>query len=217
MARRRAAGYPGGMRKGCRDANRPPAADDEGDARRSAAVVDTTHIATPGSLALLRAWDGWRGTRLLPSRADMTLSDIAPQLPFVVLLELRGPDDAHIRLAGTALCAALGQELKGQNWLALTPPEARAMRAARLQHLVGQPCAAVLQGTNRARSGMEFRIEQLALPVRPVRPTAPMQILAVISLLPGQPRPSHVAGAQIGQLPDQFRFLDIGAGLPMEG
>ncbi len=182
--------------------------------QRGDAVVDTSSIQTEFGHLLLRAWDKWRGTALLPTRADMFLEDISAILGNVTLLELRGPDEAVVRLAGTRICEVFGQELKGRNYLDLVPPEARGLRARRLQYMIAHPCGAVLQGTYSARSGMTFRSEQVALPVRPATPDAAPQLLTVAAVMPGQPRPTHMPESELGRLPDTFRFLDIGAGIP---
>jgi hypothetical protein len=186
------------------------------DTRIERAIVDTSQFRTSAALTLLSAWDRWRGARVLPTRRDMNLADITALLPTVVVLEVRSPQETTIRLAGTLLCTALGRELRGLNWIELTAPEARPRRAARLQAIVAQPCGALMSGRIAARSGMSFEIEQLALPVRPDEPAAPMQILGVVSLLPGQMRPAHVADSELGRLPEQLQYLDIGAGVPAD-
>lgn len=201
----------------CRPDPSKQAAATTGAARDVAATVDTSHFQTPAALALLTAWDRWRAARLLPARADMRLADIAALLPNVILVEVPAPDQAIIRLAGTLICAVVGQELKGTNLLDWTPPEARALRIARLQHIVRQPCAGLGLGHAQALSGLDFMMETLNLPVLPDQPGAAMQILTVVTRVPGEPRPSHVAATQIGRLPERFRFVDIGAGLPADG
>ncbi|MEQ9643746.1 MAG: PAS domain-containing protein [Alphaproteobacteria bacterium] len=191
--------------KGGSDAAPPPQGD---------AIIDTSAILTEPGLMLLRAWDRWRSAALLPSRADMRLEHISALLANVSLLEVRGPDEAVVRLAGTRICEIFGQELKGTNYLDLVPPEVRLLRAQRLQYMIHQPCGAILHGTYSARSGMAFRVEQVALPIRPVASNAAPQLISVAALLPGQPRPTNVPESELGRLPETFRFLDVGAGLP---
>lgn len=182
--------------------------------RPPGSVVDTTDILTDPGLTLVRAWEAWRGAALLPSRADMRLEDISGLLSNIALLEVYGPDEVIIRLAGTRICEVFGRELKGTNYLDFVAPEGRRLRAQRLQWQVTQPCGALVHSTHRARSGMSFRSEQVGLPIRPVVAGAPMQIIGVAAALPGQPRPTHMPEDELGRLAETFRFLDIGAGVP---
>jgi hypothetical protein len=167
-------------------------------------------------MTLLRAWDAWRGTRLLPRRQDMILADLTAILSRVVLFDFLDADRIIFRVAGTALCDVVGRELRGCNLLDFAAPEGRGLRARRMQHIVARPCGAVISGERRSASGMKFRTEALSLPIVPARPDAAMQIIGVISLELGQPRPSRVSPGEIGVLPEAYRFLDIGAGLPSD-
>lgn len=185
--------------------------------REPAGNVDTRHIQTAAALELLRAWDRWRGTQLLPSRADMRMEEIVKLLPNVVLLEVRGPRDIVYRLVGTEISAAIGIELTGRSFLEAAPPEARALRAARINHVVSRPCAAVMHGTQLAVSGLAFAVESIVLPVRPAEAGAPMQALGLVALLPGATPPSQVSEAEAGRLAETYRFVDIGAGVPADG
>lgn len=190
------------------------AADHPRSSRASACAPGAGTPRTGEARQLLRAWRHWRGQELVPSRASMNLGDITPLLANLVVLEVRAPDDVVFRLAGTALCRALGRELRGTDYLRGMPEAARTRRIARLQHLVNQPCGALVYSLRHAATGMPFRTEGLSLPIRPAAAGAPMQVVGVVARLPGEPEPYAVAEREIGRLQDDYRFFDIGAGVP---
>lgn len=64
----------------------------------------------------LRLYDWWRALapeRAVPSREALKPAEIARFLPNVSLFE-RSDDDWRVRLAGTALCDTLGEEISGR-------------------------------------------------------------------------------------------------------
>lgn len=67
-------------------------------------------------------WNALRRTRRAPLRGEVDPAALRSFLPTVVILERMAPGHAVFRLAGTAICAALGRELRDHNfhslWLA---------------------------------------------------------------------------------------------------
>ena len=57
------------------------------------------------------AWLGWQGGNLVPQRHNVHIEDIANLLHLVSVIEIVSPHEANFRLAGTALCQAMGIEL----------------------------------------------------------------------------------------------------------
>ena len=74
------------------------------------------------SLALFEYWTSKRGDRSAPSRMDIEPADIRNLLPHVFICDITNENKLNFRLAGTALCALHGRELKGTDfgslWLA---------------------------------------------------------------------------------------------------
>ncbi|MDF1610018.1 PAS domain-containing protein [Hoeflea sp. YIM 152468] len=74
------------------------------------------------NIELFEYWTAKRGQRAAPSRSDIEPADIRGLLPYIFICDLA--EDRHLgfRLAGTALCALYGRELKGMPfgslWLA---------------------------------------------------------------------------------------------------
>ncbi|HEX6957972.1 MAG TPA: PAS domain-containing protein [Ferrovibrio sp.] len=180
-----------------------------------------TAPAAPGGFTaesekFLAAWHGWRGpaphTALLPRRAQVDLVSICRLMPQLAVLEVRGPDKAVFRLAGTEIESQFGAPLTGCNAVKLAPPEQQLQRGRRLWQMVQQPCAAVLRLTVEHLSGRHDDVEIAAAPVLPDEAGAPVQVFAVLSRLPRQRWGESDPITR--NMTRNLRFLDIGAGLP---
>ena len=73
-------------------------------------------IQTRECRAFANAWQNWRGDNLVPRRASVRIEDISKLLHLVSIVEVISPEIATFRLAGTALCQAMGIELTGLNY-----------------------------------------------------------------------------------------------------
>jgi hypothetical protein len=72
----------------------------------------------------LAYWRAKRGTRLLPSRADIDPLDLSVDLPRVMMAEVsHDPLDFRYRVAGTGTFRVHGEELTGKHPLELLPTE----------------------------------------------------------------------------------------------
>jgi hypothetical protein len=115
---------------------------------------------------LFSYWDGLRGERAAPERAEIEPGAIRHVLPDAFILEL-GPDrSARVRLAGTRLCALFGGELKGRAFETLwSGPAARDIRRS-LEAVVEDTAGMVvgLVGTTARGDGLD--LEMLLLPLR---------------------------------------------------
>lgn len=67
----------------------------------------------PKAARLLEAWNGWRGDRSVPDRADVDPVDIPDLLPNLILLDVEG-DDFRFRLVGEQVASRYGGRLKGR-------------------------------------------------------------------------------------------------------
>ena len=186
------------------------------DHRMNSYPVDATRIQGEMNRTLLAAWQRWRGDELLPCRGDMQLSEIVNLLPFLTIMEARSPDEFIIRLIGTAISSVLGTELTGKNYLDLAAPEVRPLRAARMNRQLQQPCGSILTITYTARSELSLETEALALPMRPLDPRQPLQLLSLVVGINRSTPPNEVPVSNLSRLADEFHFLDIGAGVPVD-
>ena len=178
--------------------------------------IDASGIRTENGRTLLSAWQNWRGAELLPSRENLRLTDVTALMPFLIILEICTPDVFTVRLAGTAISAAIGGELTGKNYLDLTTPDLRPLRSARVWRQAQQPCGSVILNVHGRGLGNEYRMEVLSLPVRPVEASRPLQFLSIVALVdPGALR-AHEIETKVAEMADEFAYLDLGAGVPAD-
>ncbi|HVJ53796.1 MAG TPA: PAS domain-containing protein [Aliidongia sp.] len=168
----------------------------------------------PKSKTFVRAWLGWRGERSLPLRSKLDLVDVKPLLRLVMLTEVRGPDEIMVRVCGTQLSEYLGFELTGRDLLALTPPADRPIRRYRFREMAGRPCGAVFQHHHVMPSGRLYPSEVIMLPIDPDDPAKPRLLMHNFAPLRGQFTSKAVPDGQAVPLSHDFRFLDIGFGIP---
>ncbi len=174
-------------------------------------------IQTKECLIFANTWQIWRGTKLVPHRADVRIEDISNLLHLISVIEIKGPETAKFRLAGTALCEAMGIELTGLNFYDFTTPEERGPRIARTQKVVEQPCGSHFVFPIAYRSGRTVQSEVLSFPVWPDDPAAPPQIFAMSMALEETGMEGPMAEPNRLPLVDGFQFVDIGAGVPDPG
>ncbi len=124
-------------------------------------------ILHPGSRTLFRYWEGLRGERAAPDRAELDLFKIRDQMPNLFIMERNPARQSYKwRLAGTRLCAMWRQELTGkdvfQNWHAFE----RDMAVRLLDGVVGsmQPC--VMRFRLQTSLNHTIPTEMLCLPIR---------------------------------------------------
>jgi hypothetical protein len=89
-----------------------------------AAELDIETKRYPEIARALAYWRAKRGTRLLPSRADIDPLDLSVDLPRVMMAEVTyDPLEFRYRVAGTGTFRVHGEELTGKHPRDLQPPE----------------------------------------------------------------------------------------------
>lgn len=171
-------------------------------------------IKTAECRAFAEAWQRWRGAELVPRRSAVRIEEITKLLPLLSVLEVASPEVASIRLAGTALCEAMGVELTGLNYYDMTDPEDRVLRMARTRKLVELPCASHYMHVVVYKSGRSILTEGLAMPVWPNDASHPPQFFAVWMPLEETRFEGTVADPTTMKTAESFQFVDIGAGIP---
>lgn len=76
----------------------------------------------------LSLWDG----NTPPPRAAFNPAHARAMLPGICILEVHPGERLHCRLAGTAIGKALGADITGKDWLALTPDDQKRTRLERI-------------------------------------------------------------------------------------
>jgi hypothetical protein len=164
----------------------------------------------------IAAWQSWRGSQcLLPKRSAVELGDIKPLLGRVILLELISDDEILVKVAGSQLRDHGNFEATGRNLRDLTPPEQWPVRCWRMAAAAALPCGArMVNSDNRTLSGAGVRFETVTLPLEPDGPEKPPLLMSNVAVLGGAYDPAAKDRPQLAWLPEEFRFLDIGAGVP---
>jgi len=171
-------------------------------------------IQTRECRAFAKAWQNWRGGETVPRRADVRLEDIGRLLQLVSVIEVVSQELARFRIAGTALCEALGFELTGLNFFDFATPEARAPGIARTHQVAGQPCGSHYLLSITYSSGRTVPTEIVSFPVWPDDPSAPPQIFGLSMALEEMRLEGPASESNQLFRGEGFRFIDIGAGVP---
>lgn len=170
-------------------------------------------LRQPDSVQFTEAWLGWRGTRLLPRRSDMVLSDIKRCLRHVMLCEVIGPDNVLVRVSGTRIADSLDFELTGSNYRDRTDPKDWPERSRRFIEMTTRPCAGVMQFRDKLAPDRVNVFETVSLPLEADDPAKPRFILSLNTPLDRDFEryardDTNVVAAQ------DFVYVDIGAGIP---
>jgi hypothetical protein len=181
--------------------------------------IDQALLAAPRDQAnrnFVAAWQRWRGAgRLLPKRSAVEVGDIRQLLGRVILFELISDDEILVKVAGSQLREHTSFEATGRNLRDLTPGEQWPVRRWRMKAAAAQPCGAwMVNRDTRTRSGEAVAFETLTLPVEPDEPGKPRLLMSNVAVLGGVYEQPAEHRSQIALLPDEFRFLDLGAGVP---
>jgi hypothetical protein len=164
----------------------------------------------------IAAWQGWRGSQcLLPKRSAVELGDIKQLLGRIILFELVSDDEILVKVAGSHLRDHGNFEATGRNLRDLTPPEQWPVRWWRMAAAAALPCGArMVSIDNRTLSGAGVAFETVTLPIEPDEPEKPRLLMSNVAVLGGAYDPPAKDRPQLAWLPEAFRFLDLGAGVP---
>jgi hypothetical protein len=143
----------------------------------------------------------------LPMRSDFRPRGVAPLLTGIALFDVVANHSVTCRLAGTALRGALGVDITGKDWLALTKQAQRATRLARYSSIATGNAAISLIEAPHA-SGAVVTAEQVLLPFE----TEPSGVCTVLMHVDWRPTFSdNLAEApESGGLAREFRLIPLG-------
>ncbi len=189
------------------------------DIPESASPLDQALLAAPHDQMnrhFIAAWLAWRGPgRLMPKRSAVELEDVKGLLGRVILFELGGGDEILVRVAGSQLREHGNFEATGRNLRDLTPSEQWPVRRWRMNATATLPCGARMVSIDtRTSSGEEVAFETVTLPIEPDAPEKPRLLMSNVAVLGGIYAPPAEDRPQLAWLPEEFRFLDLGAGIP---
>jgi hypothetical protein len=164
----------------------------------------------------IAAWQSWRGSQcLLPKRSAVELGDVKQLLGRVILFELISDDEILVKVAGSQLRDHSNFEATGRNLRDLTPAEQWPVRRWRMAAAAGLPCGArMVNITSRTLSGAGVAFETVTLPIEPDEPEKPRLLMSNVAVLGGAYDPPAKDRPPLAWLPEEFRFLDLGVGIP---
>ncbi len=172
-------------------------------------------VREKASLKFVEAWLGWRGDdRLVPPRSAMEIADIRELLETVLLFEMNGPDEIRIKVAGSRLRAYADFEATGRSLKDVTPPAIWPVRCYRMQAVASWPCAGVMTTLDRKSIGAGVSVEGVTLPIGADEPGGSRLVITCLTALSGAVEPPVPGRRPLTVLPDEFAFIDIGAGRP---
>jgi hypothetical protein len=163
--------------------------------------------------AILDHWQALRGDRLRPRRSEIDPGALVPFLPNIGIFQVISPEVTLCRLAGTAFHRSLGFELTGRNVAELYGPTLYRTAGYRFQLLATQPCGAMFDLVLQFASGAENPHEIMLLPLEPEEPGASPTLLVGAAPIRAVEWENTAVLPQLEPSPN-FRFIDIGAGIP---
>lgn len=180
--------------------------------RATARATPADDMMSADSRKLYEAWQNWRGDRLLPRRGEMDLVSISRLMPRLAVIDVKAPDSALFRLAGTEIEYHFGERLTGRSYIRMVPADLQPRRGELLWRIATQPCAVMQHVACDWQSGRHGVVEVFGVPVLPDRDGGPVQMLGVISRLPPVVWDAKDRITTLRSV--TMRFIDIGAGVP---
>jgi hypothetical protein len=89
------------------------------------------------------------------------------------------------------------------------------VRCWRMTTAAALPCGArMVNLDSRTLSGQAVTFETVTLPIEPDEAEKPRLLMSNVAILSGTYEPPAKDRPQLARLPEEFRFLDLGAGVP---
>jgi hypothetical protein len=167
-------------------------------------------LRTDGARRFFSYWDGLPKTDLVPDRQSFNPARIGDLMRAVTILEIWSRARIDMRLAGTAVCEAMGFDPTGLNMLELQAPEGRETYLRLIETQCGQPCGRRNMLRARHADGTIVLAEVVSLPMRHARSGHDMILSYFCSV------ETVGFGEHSYQIIDRHdtHWIDIGAGVP---
>ena len=134
--------------------------------------------------ALFAYWDGLRGERTAPERAEIEPAAIRHVLADTFVVEVDPARQCPFRLAGTRLCALFGRELKGVGLSDLWATDRRHEADSLIGTVLDERAGAVCGLAATTAGGETLELEMILLPLRHGGRTHARMLGCVASALP---------------------------------
>lgn len=157
-------------------------------------------------------WDSLPKTHLLPTLADF-FDRVPPDLvPYVAIVDVRGPAETHIRFFGTQLVERVEFDPTGLAIAGLYAERLRAAVHGMLWRAVTQPAGYFARRRIVTGRGLVNEHPSMALPI--AIPTSGVRGVASFSRAVTESKGLQAETEHIVQEMKMDRWLDIGAGVP---
>lgn len=166
---------------------------------------------TDGAQKFFDYWDGLPKDGFVPDRASFNPAAIPELMRAVTILEIWARDRIEIRLAGTAVCDAMGFDPTGRNALDLVAPEARETYLRLIEAQTELPCGRCNVLRTRHAGGLVTRSEAITLPMSHARSDHSM----ILSFFAAIESAGFEAGRYRILAHEDTRWIDIGSGTPV--
>jgi hypothetical protein len=110
-------------------------------------------------------WNQRRGMRAAPDRADIEPGGIRRVLADTFILTFDVRAGHPFRIAGTRVCAAFGQELKGKGFVDLWAADSKALLGELLAIVADESIGVVASAEGQSEDGATLELELLTLPL----------------------------------------------------
>ena len=111
-------------------------------------ITMTQHVSENGFAPLSQVeayWEALRGSRLMPSRADIDPRGIENALEYSFIVERIAPGIARLRIAGSHLSDLMGMEVRGMPLTAFITPNSRRQLSDTLEEVFETPAVCTLE------------------------------------------------------------------------
>lgn len=133
----------------------------------------------PASREFFAYWDEKRGLNAAPDRSELEPGPVRELLGDIFVLSYDPAAGYPFRVAGTRVCALLGQDLKGKGFTGLFEPASRIEIEDIIGAVTGDKLAAVVGITGRTSGGLPIPNELLLLPFN-TRAHMPMSLTGLM-------------------------------------
>jgi hypothetical protein len=174
---------------------------DNGSQNTHNVIEMTQHNQNTGfaPLAQLEAyWEGLRGTRLMPNRAEIDPRGIEHALEYSFIVERIAPGIARLRIAGSHLSDLMGMEVRGMPLTSFIAPNSRRQVSDTLEEVFETPATCTIQLHSEQAVGMPaLDARMLLMPLK--------SDLGDVSRILG----ALVTTGEIGRAPRRFEVMNI--------
>jgi hypothetical protein len=144
----------------------------------------------------------------LPQWRHYDPSRVRDLLPGIAIMEIKASTHVRMKLSGSAVNAAFGHDLSGQDVLAVTKESDRATRLARNSQ-IAEGCASWAIRKGHAADGREWFSEEVQLPFRDVLSNDARLILFHTTWRPSLPSTPIIDPVNGLGLVEEWRIIDL--------